>query len=108
MSAFESVKAPQKYDEFRKRFPELGDAWEQIGKAGQLGPLSAREARLVKLALGLGAMLPGSVHASVRKAREMGIDLADLEQVVSLMAGTQGMPSAVAGWGWIKEEFEKK
>ena len=42
-----SPKPPKAYQEFIKKFPELGQAWELIGQAGRKGPLDERTARLM-------------------------------------------------------------
>ena len=101
-------KPPKQYDEFVGRFPHLGEAWESMNKAGQEGPLDKRTARLVKLAVAMGAMREGSVHASVRKALAMGITAEELEQVVALSAGTLGMPATVACFQWIRDITKKQ
>lgn len=100
-------KPPGTYTAFVKRFPELGEAWEHIGRAGLGGPLDEETARLVKLGIAIGAMREGSVHSSVRKAAAVGIPTEALEQVVALAAGTIGMPSTVAVWTWMHDELHK-
>ncbi|RMF78700.1 MAG: carboxymuconolactone decarboxylase family protein [Nitrospirae bacterium] len=95
---------PSRYTEFVERFPKLGEAWERIAEAGREGPLDGRTARLVKLAVAIGALRQGPVHASARKARAMGISEAELEQVVALAAGTIGLPAAVAAFSWLRDE----
>lgn len=95
---------PGTFREFVARYPKLAEAWERISEAGEEGPLDAETARLVKLAVALGAMREGAVHASVRKARAMGIPREALEQVVALAAGTLGLPSTVAVWTWVRDE----
>lgn len=99
-------KPPKRFQEFVGRFPKLGDAWQAIGEAGTEGPLDERTQRLIKLAIAAGAMREGAVHSSVRKAKAMGISREELHQVVALAAGTLGMPSTVAIYSWIEEEFE--
>jgi 4-carboxymuconolactone decarboxylase len=101
-------KPPKRYEEFVARFPELGQAWESIGKAGSVGPLDKRTARLVKLGVAMGAMREGSVHAGVRKALAMGIGREEIEQVVALCAGTLGMPSTVAVYSWACDIMDAK
>ncbi|MBI3910150.1 MAG: carboxymuconolactone decarboxylase family protein [Armatimonadetes bacterium] len=98
---------PQTHEEFVKRYPELGQAWELIARAGRNGPLDERTARLVKLGIALGAMREGAVHASVRKALAMGISEAEIEQAVALAAGTLGLPAAVAVYTWCRDLMEK-
>jgi 4-carboxymuconolactone decarboxylase len=96
-------KPPKTHDEFVETFPQLGEAWEIVGQAGKHGPLDERTARLVKLAVAIGARQEGAVHASVRKALAMGISRAELEQVVALCAGTLGFPLTVAAYTWVKD-----
>ena len=97
---------PRRYREFIARFPELEQAWEAIAAGGRRGPLDERQARLLKFAVAIGAMREGAAHASVRKARALGIAREELEQVVALAAGTIGLPAAVAAFSWIADCFE--
>ena len=104
----EEPKPPQMYYDFIKRYPDLGEAWEAIHRAGKnSGPLDAKTRRLVQLAIGIGAKQSGAVTASVRKGLAAGITLEELEQVVALAAGTMGMPATVAAFGWVRETAEK-
>ncbi len=96
-------KPPSAYSDFVARFPKLGQAWDLLAEGGKDGPLDERTARLVKLAIAIGAGKEGAVHASVRKAQAIGITLEELEQVVALSAGTLGLPTAVAAHTWVKE-----
>jgi 4-carboxymuconolactone decarboxylase len=101
-------EAPQAYKQFITRFPELGDAWERIADAGKKGSLDEKTARLIKLGIALGSGREGPAHASVRKARKLGITREEMEQVVALAAGTIGLPAAVAGWCWVNDVLDKK
>ena len=96
-------KPPQTYRDFIARFPKLGQAWDALSEAGQEGPLDSKTQRLIKLAVAVGALKEGPVHASARKALAAGITREELDQVVALAAGTLGMPSTVAVWSWIRE-----
>jgi alkylhydroperoxidase/carboxymuconolactone decarboxylase family protein YurZ len=102
-----SPTPPQTYQLFLKRYPKIGQAWEMLSEAGKEGPLDEKTARLLKLAIAVGAMREGAVHSNVRKALAMGITRAEIEQVVALAAGTLGLPSAVAVFSWIADEFPK-
>jgi alkylhydroperoxidase/carboxymuconolactone decarboxylase family protein YurZ len=94
---------PAAYQTFVERFPKIGQAWELIAEAGKKGPLDEKTARLVKLAIAVGAMREGAVHASVRKALALGISRSEIDQVIALAASTLGLPSAVAVFTWIEE-----
>jgi len=96
-------KPPKTHHEFVAAFPEVAEAWQVIGAAGKNGPLDEKTCRLVKLALAMGAQQEGAVHASVRKGLAMGITREELEQVVSLAAGTLGFPQTVAAYTWIRD-----
>ncbi|MCB1175047.1 MAG: carboxymuconolactone decarboxylase family protein [Leptospiraceae bacterium] len=98
---------PQAYREFIAKYPQLGEAWELLAAAGKEGPLDATTQRLVKFAIAIGAGKEGAAHASVRKARKLGIAREELEQVVALAASTLGLPSAVAANKWIADIYEK-
>jgi alkylhydroperoxidase/carboxymuconolactone decarboxylase family protein YurZ len=98
---------PKKYTEFIERFPKLGEAWEAIHEAEAEGPLDPRTARLIKLAVAIGAFKEGTVHAATRKALKAGVTAAELHQVVALSAATLGMPSTVAAYCWIQDVLER-
>jgi alkylhydroperoxidase/carboxymuconolactone decarboxylase family protein YurZ len=95
---------PPAYEAFVARYPRLARAWEAIHEAGDDGPLDARTARLVRLAIAIGALREGAVHSSVRKARAMGITTEEVEQVVALAAGTLGLPATVAVYTWVADQ----
>ena len=99
---------PKQYTEFIQRFPKLGEAWDCIHEAEAIGPLDARTARLLKLAVAIGSLKESAVHASVRKALKAGVTPEELHQVVALAASTLGMPSTVAAYCWVQEVLDKK
>lgn len=98
---------PKKYRDFVGRFPKLAEAWDAIHEAGATGPLDAKTQRLVKLAVAIGALREGAVHASARKALDMGITVEELEQVIALSAGTLGMPATTAVFTWVRDVTHK-
>ena len=101
-------KPPKTYETFVRRYPKLAEAWERIAEAGRDGPLDAKTARLIKLAIAVGAMREGAVHSGVRKALAAGISVEEIEQVVVLAASTLGMPSTVAVFTWAHDEMDKR
>ncbi|MFQ5676522.1 MAG: carboxymuconolactone decarboxylase family protein [bacterium] len=101
-------KPPKVYQEFVSHYPKLAEAWDTIAEAGSAGPLDEKTVRLIKLAIAIGAMREGAVHASIRKALAMGIALEELGQVVALAAGTLGLPSTVAIYSWVKDVLNKE
>ena len=99
-------KPPDAYVEFTRRFPTIGKAWELLGDAGLAGPLDEKTARLVKLAVSIGALREGAVHSAVRKALASGATRAEIDQVIALAAGTIGLPATVAVFTWVRDELE--
>jgi len=97
-------KPPAVHQQFVRRFPGIGRAWDQVNEQGAAGPLDARAQRLAKLAISIGAMREGAVYSAVRKARDAGVSVAEMEQVVALAASTIGFPASVAVWSWVREE----
>ena len=97
-------RPPAAHQRFVRRFPKLGEAWDLVNEEGRRGPLDAKTQRLVKLAIAVGALRQGAVHSGVRKARDAGASLAEMEQVVALAASTVGFPAAVAAWNWVHDE----
>jgi len=95
--------APRTYREFIERYPALARAWNSINEAGADGPLDPSTQRLVKIAASMGAMREGAVRSGVRKAVAEGVPLEQIEQLVPLVAGTIGLPSAVACWSWLRD-----
>jgi alkylhydroperoxidase/carboxymuconolactone decarboxylase family protein YurZ len=94
---------PKTYQAFTERYPGIAQAWEKIAEAGEEGPLDERTARLVKLAVSIGALRQGAAHAGVRKALSLGISKEEIEQVIALAAGALGLPAAVAVYSWVQE-----
>jgi len=97
-------RPPAAHQRFVRRFPKLGKAWDLVNEEGGAGPLDAKTQRLLKLAIAIGAMREGAVHSGVRKARDAGASVAEMEQVVALAASTIGFPAAVAAWSWVCDE----
>ena len=98
--------APKVHQAFVARHPDLARAWQSMGDAAKQGPLDERTVRLLKLAVAMGAMREGAVHASVRKALALGISEDELQQVVAIAASTVGMPSTVALFSWVRDVID--
>jgi alkylhydroperoxidase/carboxymuconolactone decarboxylase family protein YurZ len=84
------------------RFPEVWEAYQNLGAAAaNAGPVSARERRLVKLALAIGAGSEGAVHSHTRQALDEGLSSAEIRQVCTLAITTLGFPAAMAAYSWV-------
>ena len=98
-------KAPRTFDEFVRAFPELGKAWDLLGRASRSGPLPPKVCELVKLGVAIASRSEGAVHSAVRKSHAAGASVAELQQILSLCASTVGLPSTVAAYTWMRDEF---
>ncbi|TDL78268.1 carboxymuconolactone decarboxylase family protein [Palleronia sediminis] len=104
-----SKDLPGAAGDLAQRHPTLWAAYSDLGKAAaEAGGLTARERRLVKLALAIGAASEGAVHSHSRRGLSEGIDAADLHQVALLAIGPLGLPSAVAAGTWISDVTDKE
>jgi alkylhydroperoxidase/carboxymuconolactone decarboxylase family protein YurZ len=95
---------PKPVEEFRKSYPEVWKAFEQLGQqCHQAGPLDEKSRRLVKLALSVGAGLEGGTHSAVRNALKTGVTREELNQVAVLAVTTLGVPAAIRAFTWISD-----
>ena len=86
---------------------DVWSAYAALGEAcAKAGPLTARERRLVKLALAIGAGSEGAVHSHVRRARDEQIEPEAMHQIPLLAITTLGFPRAVAALTWIDDIIE--
>ncbi len=97
---------PKMYRDFTERFPGLADAWAKTSETARGGPLDAKTVILMKLGIAAGALRQGAVHSCVRKAIALGVTREECEQIVPMVAGTMGFPTAVAIWSWMRDEME--
>ncbi len=99
----EPAGPPPTFFAFIERYPLLGEAWDKIHEAERQGPLDEKSIRLIKLAIAIGSMKEGAVHAAIRKAMAAGVSQHAIEQLVALSASTIGLPSAVAIFSWMRD-----
>ncbi len=96
-------RPPKPFRQFVERYPEVANAYEQLGVAVRKGPLNEREVALVKLALSVGARIEGGTHAHTRKALAANIEPKALEQVAVLGCPTLGFPHMMTALSWIRD-----
>jgi len=95
---------PATAGEIASEYPDVWAAYSALGKAcANAGPIGARERRLLKLALAIGAESEGAVHSHCRRALEEGIGTEELEHVALLTIATLGFPAAAAALSWIRD-----
>ena len=94
---------PSGAGEVARAYPEVWNAYAALGKAcSEAGPIDGRTARLVKLALAIGALSEGAVHSHARRALEEGASKDELKQVALLAIPTLGFPQGVKALTWIE------
>jgi alkylhydroperoxidase/carboxymuconolactone decarboxylase family protein YurZ len=85
-------------------FPDVWEAYAALGKAcSESGPIGGPTARLIKLALAIGAQSEGAVHSHTRRALAEGIETDELKQVALMAIPTLGFPQAVKALTWIED-----
>ncbi len=101
------AQVPKRYLKFKEDYPEVLNAYEQMGDAvHNAGPLDEKTRALIKLAISTGARLEGAVHSHTRKAVKAGASKEELRQVALLSLPTIGLPSMMAALSWIDDIIE--
>jgi 4-carboxymuconolactone decarboxylase len=99
---------PDVYKEFRKQFPEIADAYDELAlKCHKWGPLDAKTRRLIKLGIAMGLSSEGSVRSHARRALAEGITPEELRHAVLLVFTTAGYPAMIAAKKWVDEVLKK-
>jgi alkylhydroperoxidase/carboxymuconolactone decarboxylase family protein YurZ len=104
-----SGKLPGTYKKLITRFPQLGNAHEQIAHAvDAAGPLDRKATELIKIGICIGAGLESALRSHVRRAMQSGATIPEIEQAILLGMNTVGFPRIVAAWSWAWEQIERK
>lgn len=97
-------KLPEFLQGVIEEYPDVWKAYQALGEAcGTSGSLEAKTARLVKLALAIGAKSEGAVHSHTRRALREGITSEEIQQVALLAVTSIGWSSSMAALSWIKD-----
>ena len=97
-------KVPGWYKDQKKKFPEVFQAYENLGEAcRKAGPLDARTTALVKLAIAVGTRHEGAVHSHTRRSLEAGATIDECRHVVLLSLTTIGFPAMMAALSWVED-----
>ena len=98
------AKLPGFYERFFDNHPVVGEAHATLGEACKTaGPLSTREAELVKIGISVAAGLEGAAHSHVRRALEAGASPDEIKHAVILATTTVGFPRMMAGLAWAED-----
>ena len=99
---------PALYRRMREEYPEVAGAYDALGQAAyQAGPLEAKAASLIKLALAVGAGLEGAVHSHTRRALSQGASPDEISLVAVLAITTLGWPTAASAYSWINDILDE-
>jgi len=97
----------QRYLTLQKRYPDLFDALESLGKqAKQSGPLNEKEAQLIQLAAAAAIRSEGAVHSHTKRALAAGASKDEVCHCLLLLTSTIGFPSVVAALSWAEDHFD--
>ena len=100
-------KIPKTYINFKEDFPQVSQAYYNLGKAvHNVGPLDDKTRALIKLAMSCGAQKEGAVHSHTRKALDAGCTKEEIHQLVLLMLPTLGLPAMMAAMTWVNDILE--
>ena len=100
---------PHAYQRLAKEHPQVIASYESLADAVRAaGPLDAKTASLVKLALALGNTLEGGTHSAVRKALEAGCTRDEVLHVSLLALTTMGFPAMMRGRSWVLDVLDGK
>jgi len=102
-------KLPKMYTSIRKRYQELADAVENLGRTARgLGPLDDKTSHLIQLAAAAAIRSEGSVHSHARRAVEAGAKPAEVYHALILLTNTIGFPAVSAAISWVDDVFRKR
>ena len=102
-------KLPKHYLTIRKRFKEVFDAHEELGKVSRKhGPLDEKTSHLIQLAAAAAIGSEGSVHSHTRRALEAGAKPEEIYHAVILLTTTIGFPNVAATLSWVEDVLGKK
>lgn len=99
---------PKFYREAKHKYPQVFSAFEALQDAARgAGPLSEREAALVKLGLAIGAGSESAVHSATRKAVAAGCSADAIRHAALLAITTLGFPAMMRARAWVEDIVAK-
>lgn len=100
------MKTPRRWQRLVRDVPAVADAYTALRKAcDDAGPLDARLAALIKVAVSVGAHDSSTTHIHVKKAIDAGVEPAALRHVALVALPTIGLPSGLDAAAWIDESL---
>jgi len=90
-----------------ERYPDYAAAVEQLGKTvSDAGPLDEKTSQLIQLAAAAGIRSEGAVHSHVRRARQAGASMEEIQHSIILLTSTIGLPAVMAALSWMEDHSE--
>jgi 4-carboxymuconolactone decarboxylase len=100
-------KLPERFVSFLKDFPDVGAAYQTLGKAvADAGPLDSKTRELIKLGVAIAAGQEGGTHSHARKAVAAGATADEIRHAVLQTLTTIGFPNMMRGMSWVDDVIE--
>jgi 4-carboxymuconolactone decarboxylase len=101
-------KLPKHFTDFVEKYPEVGQAYGQVGKAvAAAGPLDKKTQLLIKVGISIAAGQEGGTHSNCRKALEAGATPDELRHAAIVGLTTIGFPNMMKGLAWIEDVLKQ-
>lgn len=101
-------KLPARFTAFLENYPEVGDAYQALGKAvAKAGPLDGKTRELIKLGVAIAAGQEGGTHSHTRKALDQGASPDEIRHAVLQTLTTIGFPNMMRGLSWVDEVIKE-
>jgi AhpD family alkylhydroperoxidase len=97
-------KEPRTIREFKKRFPDLWEAYVWYRDASDhQGPLDLKTRELIKVGVSAALGREGGLVAHITRARKSGASEEEILQAILISGPLAGMPGALAAFRMIKK-----
>ena len=102
-------KLPERFVLFLKDYPDVGAAYQSLGKAvAEAGPLDAKTRELIKLGVAIAAGQEGGTHSHARKAMDAGATAEEVRHAVLQTLTTIGFPNMMRGMSWADDVIRER
>ena len=97
-------KPPARFNAFVEKYPEVGEAYNRLGKAvAAAGPLDGKTRELIKLGASIAAGQEGGTHSHARKALDAGATAEEIRHAALQTLTTIGFPNMMRGMAWVED-----
>ena len=98
------AQLPRTFNRIMTSHPDFAAAVEQLGiTVSDAGPLDDKTAQLIQLAAAAGIRSEGAVHSHMRRARQAGASMEELQHTIILLTSTIGLPAVMAALSWMED-----